>query len=263
MATIDLGGAGIHYELDGGGEWLVLLHEIGGTLESWAAVAPALAWRFKVLRYDQRGAGQSEKISGGFSIERQVGDLGALLDKLGADRPVHIAGVAIGAALAVRFAVIAPARVKSLMLACPAPGVSAARRQYVAERADLVELKGMASSVEESLKNSYPGEVRRDPAAFAAYKARWLANDPKSYAAINRAFAHFDTTADLPNVKCPALVLAGSHDRLRPPDFVRGVAATIPGAQYAEIDSGHIMPVQAPDAMIAAMQAFYDRIAAA
>ncbi len=104
--------------------------------------------------------------------------------------------------------------------------------------------------------------MRRDPAAFAAYKARWLANDPKSYAAINRAFAHFDTTPDLPNVKCPTLVLAGTHDRLRPPDFVRGFTAAIPGAQYTEIDSGHIMPVQAPEAMFVAMLAFYDQIAA-
>ncbi len=157
MATIFLGPTSINYELDGGGEWLVLLHEIGGTLESWSAVALALAWRFRVLRYDQRGAGQSDKISGEFSIERQIDDLGALLDKLGADRPVHIAGVAIGAALALRFAVHAPAQVKSLVLACPAPGVSAARRQYVGQRADLVEREGMASSVEELAEEFIPG----------------------------------------------------------------------------------------------------------
>ncbi len=82
MATISLGSASLHYELDGQGDWLVLLHEIGGTLETWSTMTPALAKRFKVLRYDQRGAGRSEKITGAFSLERQVDDLAALLDAL-------------------------------------------------------------------------------------------------------------------------------------------------------------------------------------
>jgi len=55
-------------------------------------------------------------------------------------------------------------------------------------------------------------------------------------------------------------VLAGGHDRLRPPEFVRRVAAAIAGAEYRQIDSGHVMPVQAPGPMIGAMHAFYDRI---
>ena len=258
MATI--GPASIHYLVEGGGEWLVLLHEIGGTLESWSAVAPALSRRFKVLRYDQRGAGKSEKIAGEFSIETQIDDLAALLDKLGATGRCHLAGVAIGAALAVRFAVKFPQRVRSLVLACPAPGVSADRIKYLAERAAQVEREGMTATVENSLANSYPDIVRRDPAAYVGYKARFLANDPKSYAAVNRGFARFDATPDLPKIVCPTLVLAGLHDRLRPPDFVRGVAAAIPGASYAEIDSGHVMPVQAPQAMVEAMQAFYDRL---
>jgi 3-oxoadipate enol-lactonase len=258
MATI--GPASIHYLVEGGGEWLVLLHEIGGTLESWSAVAPALSRRFKVLRYDQRGAGKSEKIAGEFSIETQIDDLAALLDKLGAAGRCHLAGVAIGAALAVRFAVKFPQRVRSLVLACPAPGVSADRIKYLAERAAQVEREGMTATVENSLANSYPDIVRRDPAAYVGYKARFLANDPKSYAAVNRGFARFDATPDLPKIACPTLVLAGLHDRLRPPEFVRGVAAAIPGASYAEIDSGHVMPVQAPQAMIEAMQAFYDRL---
>jgi 3-oxoadipate enol-lactonase len=64
-------------------------------------------------------------------------------------------------------------------------------------------------------------------------------------------------TTDLPNIKCPALVLAGMHDRLRPPAFVRGIAGKIPNARYVEVDSGHIMPVQAPRELTAAMIEFY------
>jgi 3-oxoadipate enol-lactonase len=262
MATISIGATSIHYLAEGEGDWLVLLHEIGGTLHSWDAVALALARSFTVLRHDQRGAGKSGRISGDFSIEMQIDDLTALLDRLDAPQPCHIAGVAIGAALAVRFAVRFPHRVASLVLACPAPGVGAARAQYLAQRAALVEREGMAATVDNSLANSYPPEVRRDSAAFEAYRIRFLANDPVSYAAISRAFIDFDVTPELRKVACPTLVVAGTHDQLRPPEFVRGVAAAIPGADYRDIDSGHVMPVQEPAAMVEAMQAFYARIGA-
>jgi pimeloyl-ACP methyl ester carboxylesterase len=256
MPTTQIDAATINYELSGEGPLVVLLHEIGGTRETWAPLA-ALLRGFHTLRYDQRGAGTSSHIAGPFSLDTQVDDISALLDALGERGPVHLAGVAIGAAFAIRCAVQNPQRVKSLVLACPAPGVDAARIDYLKIRADAVEREGMTATVENSLANSYPPEVRRDPEAFAAYRARFLANDPKSYAAINRAFADFDVTPDLPNIKCPALVLAGTHDKLRPPAFVRGIADKIPGARYAEIDSGHIMPVQAPQALSSAMTNFY------
>jgi 3-oxoadipate enol-lactonase len=54
-------------------------------------------------------------------------------------------------------------------------------------------------------------------------------------------------------------VLAGEHDKLRPPAAVRAVAEQIPKAHYRVIDSGHVMPVQAPVEMAAAMNAFYDQ----
>lgn len=258
MPAIAVDTATINYELSGQGpDWLVLLHEIGGSLESWAAVAPGLETRFRVLRYDQRGTGKSSRIASPFSIDTQVSDIGKILTALGQAGPVHLAGVAIGAALAVRYAARLPAAVKSLVLACPAPGVSAERIKYLAERAAQVEREGMAATVDNSLANSYPPEVIRDRAVYDAYRARFLANDPASYAAINLGFASFDATPDLSAIRCPALVLAGQHDRLRPPDFVRGVAGQIPEAQLRVIDSGHIMPVQAPAAMLEAMAAFY------
>lgn len=261
MATLSIDDAALNYRIEGErGETVVLLHEIGGSLESWSAVAPLLAHKFRVIGYDQRGAGASSRITGAFSIERQVDDLRALIGQLGVT-PCHVAGVAIGAALAIRLAATHPALVKSLVLACPAPSVSADRIEYLKRRAGEVEREGMQATVDGSLANSYPPEVRRDATVFATYRDRFLANDPKSYAAINRAFAEFDATPDLGAISCPALVLAGTRDKLRPPEFVRGVAAKIPGARWTEIDSGHIMPVQAPDALAKAMLAFYDSLA--
>ncbi len=174
-------------------------------------------------------------------------------------RECHLAGVALGAAIVVRFATRFPARVLSLVLACPAPGVDADRVKYLEVRAAAVEREGMQATVDSSLANSYP-ETLREPDVFVAYRARFLANDPGSYAAINRAFPAFDVSADLAHITQPSLVLAGTLVKLRPPACVRGVAAKIPGARYEEIRSGHIMPLQAPGDMAAAMGGFYDQV---
>lgn len=260
MPTISIEGATINYALSGEGpDWLVLLHEIGGTLETWSPVVPRFEKHFRVLRYDQRGAGGSSRIEGAFSIERQVEDIAALTAALGARGPCHVAGVAIGAALAIRHAVRNPGKVKTLVLACPAPGVSADRIEYLAVRAGQVEREGMAATVDNTLGNSWPPETIRDRAVYDAYRARFLANDPASYAAINRAFAKFDAVPDLGAIRCPTLVLAGRHDRLRPPDYVQGIAAGIPGAELRQVDSGHVMPMQAPEALADAMEDFYGR----
>lgn len=260
MPILNAGGARFAYDLTGEGDTLVLLHEIGGTRQSWAPAIPALAKRFRVLAYDQRGCGQSDPITGEFSLSTHIADLRTLLAALGLRGPLHLAGDAIGTALAVRYATSFPGSVSSLVLACPALNVSEDRKDYLAKRAALVVKEGMAATVDGTLANSYPTVVQRDAEAYAAYRERFLANDPKSYAAINLAFANFDATPDLARLRCPTLVLAGHHDKLRPPVQVRGIAEAIPGVVYKEIDAGHIMPMQAPAEMTAAMLAFYERI---
>ena len=62
MPWMDANGISIHFELGGKGPSVVLLHEMGGTLDSWDGIAPALAREYRILRYDQRGSGLSEKV---------------------------------------------------------------------------------------------------------------------------------------------------------------------------------------------------------
>ena len=64
MNFIEVNGVSLRYIVEGVGKPIVLIHEMGGTLESWGLVAPLLASHRKVIRYDTRGAGFSEKIRG-------------------------------------------------------------------------------------------------------------------------------------------------------------------------------------------------------
>ena len=83
MDFIEANGAGLRCELSGGGDrTLVLVHEMGGSLESWDDVAPRFAKARRVLRYDTRGAGMSQKVRGELTLETMADDIAALLDHL-------------------------------------------------------------------------------------------------------------------------------------------------------------------------------------
>src|SRR5690606_22275906 len=112
--------AGVRYEFSGNGNrTLVLLHEMGGALESWDHVVPLLTPLCRVLRYDLRGSGLSQKITGSIRLDDLVADLDGLLDHVGVTGLVMLAGCAVGAAVAVRFAARQPSRVESLLAMSP------------------------------------------------------------------------------------------------------------------------------------------------
>ena len=248
MHFIELDRIALRYELSGKGErTLVLVHEMGGSLESWDEVVPHFAASRRVLRYDTRGAGLSQKVRGELALETMASDIAALLDTLGITGKVALAGVAVGGAIALQFAAQYPERASAVVVGSPATGISPARRATALERLAKIEAGGMAFAVEDAMLNGYAPELRGDIERFERFRARWLGNDPSSYATIWRMLANADMQKTLGEVRCPALVIGGSLDRVRPPPMAQEVAKAIPGARYVEIGTGHYMAVQTPD----------------
>jgi 3-oxoadipate enol-lactonase len=105
----------------------------------------------------------------------------------------------------------------------------------------------MAIAVEDSMRNGYAEELRGDIKRFERFRARWLGNDPASYATIWRMLAAANMQDELAGLRCPVLVIGGSLDRVRPPPLAEAVARVIPGARYVEVRTGHYMAVQTPD----------------
>ena len=257
MNWIEVNGTALRYELSGDGpSTLVLIHEMGGTLDSWDQGLNALNNGRRVLRYDTRGAGLSEKIGGIVTWNDMAADLKALLDALSITGKVAVAGIAVGAAIGMHFAVRHPDRVAALVMHGPAPGVSADRRQQTLERAAAVEAGGMRGVVETSVAASYPPIVRHNDDVFRQFRARWLANDPQSFAAINRMLAAEDISGELAKIACPTLVTAGRHDSLRSPAVIEPMVKQIPGAQFLELNTGHFASIQTPGTMSQAIHYF-------
>ena len=248
MDFIESGGVGLRYELSGKGDrTLVLVHEMGGSLESWDDVAPGFAKSRRVLRYDTRGAGLSQKVRGELTLDTMADDIAALLDHFGIAGKVALAGVAVGGAIALHFAARYKERTSAVAVGSPATGIAAERRAAALERLARIEAAGMALAVEDSMLNGYAPELRGDIKRFERFRTRWLGNDPSSYATIWRMLAAADMQDELARLACPVLVIGGSLDRVRPPALAESVAKAIPGARYVEIRTGHYMSVQTPD----------------
>lgn len=247
----------VHARIEGMGEPLVLVHEMGGTLDSFELIVPHLAGSQRVLRYDQNGCGMSAPAK----VSLELTDEADLLLELIADtfegEPCRIVGVAAGAAIAVMTALARPDAVAALALCAPALEVAAHRRTYLKERAARARAEGMTAIAEASLLRSYPPALRRDAAAYARYRSRFLATDPASYAAANLALAEAHLVERLPNITQPCLFLAGRHDELRPPTEIERLSRSVPGARFAVVESGHIMPMQAPAEMAEHLLAFF------
>src|SRR3954471_9410735 len=114
MNFIEANGASLRYAIEGSGKPIVLIHEMGGTMESWDLMAPLLAPKRRVVRYDTRGAGFSEKIRGALTIDVMTDDLIALLDGLGITDKVALVGTAVGGAIALHTAFVCPDRVAAV-----------------------------------------------------------------------------------------------------------------------------------------------------
>ena len=263
MQWIEVNGASLRYDLAGEARsLLVLVHEMGGTLESWDLVLPMLAPGRRVLRYDMRGHGASSKTRGAADLTVMADDLAALLDAVGIREPVAVCGCAVGGAVALRFAARHTDRTRTLIAMGPATGVAPDRRSATLERARLAEEQGMGPGTDALLDAAWPPVLRGDAARFASYRAKWLANDPFSFAATNRMLADLDMTADLAAIASPTLVLAGRYDGLRPPAMIEPIAARITGARFEAIDSGHFMAVQTPDLVAGKIGAFLKSVGA-
>ena len=237
----------LRYRLEGAGDvTVVLVHEMAGCIESWDRIAPVIAGHCRVLRYDQRGFGLSEKVAR-LSFDDMVNDLVGLLDALDLREPVFLAGCTLGAALCLGTAHRHADRVSGLLLSSPATGgMTAAARARMEDWLQQVVDSGMRAITDRMFAVTYPEKLPVDPMDREQHRLRWLSADPESFIALNRMLFDLDLDPILGSVTTPALLVGCRADAVRSPEAVRGIAAKMPRAAYREVDSGHYFPLQSP-----------------
>lgn len=248
MRWFETDGVVLRYDIrHGKGPYLVLVHEMGGSIESWDGVLSQLPPDQGVVLPEMRGMGQSQKISEACTLSQIAADVAALLDHLEIAGPVVISGCAIGGAVALRFALDYPERCLAVAPLDPAANVVDGGHANVQALADRMAQSGMRPIEPILLDRTYPERYRlRNPGHFATVRGRWYANDPVSFAHFFRMLAASDLRPELAALRCPVWYGSGLHDALRPPAYVRDLAARTPGALVRDLDAGHHVADHAP-----------------
>jgi 3-oxoadipate enol-lactonase len=239
---ISASGVYLRYEVSGEGtEWLILLHEMGGSLETWDNLIPHLRKNYRVLRYDLRGAGLSEKIRGPISLDTFVGDHLSLMAALSIVDPVTILASSFGCAIALRTAILEPRLVKSLALITPAisPPLMGVRATLML--ADRLEANGVSALCDELIDPHHPTQYESERTFALQAKGQFASNDPTSLAQTYRLMSRLDLESSVGAVTCPCLIVAGARDRWRDAAALEALAEILPRGQFVRLDAGHYM----------------------
>lgn len=211
---------------------VTLSHPLGATRHIWDAHAPALAARFRVLRYDSRGHGGSEVPPGPYTLEQMADDVVALLDAAGVAR-THFVGMSMGGLVGMTLALVHPDRVRSLVLcdttACYGPAGQAMWR----DRLHVAETAGMTEELIERTMAIWftPDFLAHGRLPVDRVREMLRSTDPRGYAAAIRAIGFVDLRPRIAAIRCPTLVVVGQDDPGTPPAMAREIAERIPGAR--------------------------------
>ena len=206
-----------------------LLHELPG----YTAALRRLSRFARVVTFDKRGQGLSDRISGAPSLEQRMDDVRAVMDSIGSARAILI-GFSEGAAMSVLFAATYPERVRHLVL------VGAWVRASLPDDVwrERLERAVKAWGTGQVLKPVFKSQATNADAVAQLAKLERFSSSPgalRTYLALNRPI---DVSSILPLLRIPTLVLHCRTDAQVDVAIGREIAKQIPGARYIEYPDG-------------------------
>lgn len=245
---------------DGSGPALLLIHPLGGDLTFWdecIAYWPSIT----CVACDLRSAGDSPRPAAPLSAAEHARDLEALRRALGIASVVPV-GCAIGSMIAAAYAARHADAVHGVVLSNPALRTAEAARTMLRDRAAAVRSGGMAAILPGAIDRAFLEQPKDE--RYRRYYARFAQQDAEAYALSALAVLDADASDDLKALRCPALVVAGGHDVLLPPEQSRAVHALIRDARFQLLeDAAHFSPLQQPRAFAELVLDFLRRIQSA
>ena len=225
----------INYVIEGSGPPVTLVHGVGSNLESWDVIAEMLSRRYRVVRLDLRGHGQSSGIET-CRLDDFLDDVSLVLDTLGIAR-VHLVGFSLGGMIAQAYVLRHPERVDRLALISAVAGRTEQERANVQARARKVREEGIASVAAAAEDRWFTESFRKKNPEIVARRLEELkANDHRSYSAAYTVFAEGDLGNRLHEIRHPTLVVTGEHDVGSNTRMARYMHEAIPGSKL------HILP---------------------
>jgi len=255
-------GVTLNYEISGEGDPLVLIMGTSGSIALWGEMIPRLAEEYRVIAFDNRGLGGSERGEGEISVASMAEDVSALMHALDVPR-AHVMGWSLGSAIVQELALAHPEQVATaIMYATWARcdgfqrSVLSALRHPYATRNMEAALTSAGLAFSPQLLDNPDFEKMLEPMlpAFPQTEDQMQVTTEQWDADL----AH-DTLDRLGGITAPTLVIVGEQDLLTPPWQAKKVADAIPGARYELLTgpgSSHGVHIERPDDLVGLVTGF-------
>lgn len=256
MPTFTRNGFSTYYEESGSGEPVVFICGLSADLQVWRFQVPELARRYRVITFDNRGAGRSDAPDEPYAIAQMADDLDALLDHLGVKR-ASVVGWSMGGMIAQTLARSSPERVRQLVLL----GAFVAPDGYL--KAAVSNWVNMRRTMPFELVARHVARMVLSPAlannsnAYEAFIQVMLDNPYRqpTHGFLRQAEVlladEFDGRPWPDGI--PVTLMVGEHDQLTPPYLSEQLAASIPGATMQVLPGAHSGFVEQPERWTAAI----------
>ncbi len=259
---IKANGIEINYEIEGSGPWLTMSHSLACNLNMWDPQMAVLTKKFKVLRFDTRGHGQSSAPPGEYTLDQLADDVKGLLDALNI-KQTHWAGLSMGGMIGQAFALKYPGVFLSMVLADTTSRRPPDAAKMWGERIATAREKGMAPLVESTLARWFTEPYRKAQPDVMQRIGDGIRKTPVAgFIGCCHAIAKVDTLDRLKEIKVPALVMVGEHDHGTPPEAARVIHQSLPGSELKIIPSAaHLSNIEQAQIFNDAMTGFLARVA--
>ena len=235
MATVEVNGVELWYEFTGSGDTVV---QVGGAVsahEGYATITPELSQHYRVLDYDHRGYGASDRPDQRYTMDTWCDDLAGLMDALGIDR-AHVHGGSMGSFIAINFAANYPEKVDKLLLGAGAVAKCDEMAnlhfkvwQYVASAYGLGSVEFNQELLTKAFSRGFLDANSSNDDLLEAMQDVTARNASLPvFLDACQVMIDSDVTDRLHEVTAPTLVMVGSEDLLTPLDMGPGGA----GARY-------------------------------
>lgn len=262
MPSVETGNIVTYYEENGSGEPLILICGLSADLQIWRFQVPALSQHFRVICYDNRGAGRTSAPDAPYSIAGMAEDLAALMDHLGIDS-THLVGWSMGGLIAQALALAKPERVRRLVLMSTMAHTDGlervALRNWINIRLSNMPFEQYVRQISQGL---FTAALYDDESRYETIVQR-MANNP--YAQTQRGFlrqaeallAHQPGDAAR-GIRTKTLILVGEHDPRTPPYLSKRLAKLIPDSTLRILRGAHSAMIEFPDEYNAAILTFLE-----
>jgi pimeloyl-ACP methyl ester carboxylesterase len=246
MASAKVNDININYKVQGHGPPLVLIMGLGGECGDWVLQTRVFKRYFRVVTFDNRGVGKTDKPNEPYSIKTMADDVIGLMDYLDI-RCSNVLGVSMGGMIAQEIAINYPERVNKLILVCTTPG----KDEKGGHSPEILRGMGLKEHfTDEDIEQVDMGKVMSSLNSFSfgdsmlkmiAVPFCWVRMKLFGIDGLRGQFEasmKHSTLSMLDKIKAPTLVIAGAKDRIVPPRFAEVLAQRIPNARLVMIEDG-------------------------